>query len=281
LNEHGEGRLFAAEGKRRIFLRVTALALAAFAAGYVLTTVVFFPGFGRQAIVTVPDLRGKTLAEARGLASAAGVEVERGDSLFHPSVAAGAVLAQSPLPGQEVTRGSVVRVTLSAGREQRPVPEVEDLPAVQAESLLVRMGFTVSVRRVLSDRAEGRVLSVNPQAGTVLPVGSIVELTLSSGPPPVVVQTVAVPDIGGMPEPAAREALRSAGLRLGEVRYEQGLPVPLGGVASQSPAAGDSVRAGSPVNVVVSGSPPTGVDAPSPPPPAPDSAAPAADQTPP
>lgn len=279
MNEHGDGRLFAVEGRKRIFLRVTALALAAFAVGYVLTTLVFFPGFGRQAIVTVPDLRGKTFAEARGLAGDAGVEVERGDSLFHPSVPAGSVLAQSPLPGQEVTRGSVVRVTLSAGQERRPVPEVEDLPAVQAEALLVRMGFPVQVRRVLSDRAEGRVLSVNPKAGTVLPVGSTVELTLSSGPPAVVVPTVAVPDLSGMPEPAAREALRAAGLRLGEVRYEQGLSVPLGGVASQSPAAGDSLRAGSAVSVVVSGSPPTGSDPA--PPPAPDSAAPAAPQTPP
>lgn len=241
----------------RLVLRVVGLGLAAFVVGYLLTTLLVFPGFGRQAIVTVPDLRGRTLAVARRLADGAGLEVERGASLHHATLPAGSVLAQSPLPGQEVTRGAVVRLTLSAGRERRPVPQVDDLPAEQARALLERTGFTVRVRRVLSDRAEGRVLGVNPGAGTQLPVPATVELLLSAGPPEVVVPVVAVPSLAGLPEPEAREALRSAGLRLGEVSYEPESSVPLGGIASQRPAAGDSVRAGTAVSVTISGSPPT------------------------
>lgn len=268
MSETGGRRPSPAPGRGRLLLRAAGIGLGAFVVGYVLTTLIVFPGFGRQAIVTVPDLRGHTFAASRGIADDAGVEVLRGESLYHPAVPAGSVLAQSPLPGQEVTRGSNVVVTLSAGRERRPVPEVADLTAAQAQALLARTGFAVRVRRALSDRAEGRVLGVNPKTGTALPVGSAVELTLSAGPPEVVVPIVAVPDLAGMPEPQAREALRAAGLRLGEVGYEPGSPVPLGGVASQSPSAGDSVRAGSAVSVFVSGSPPTSAAQP-----APDSAA--------
>lgn len=245
--------------RRRLLLRVLGFGLGAFVVGYVLTTLLVFPGFGRQAIVTVPDLRGRTFAAARGISDDAGVDVARGPWLYHPTVDSGAVLAQSPLPGQEVTRGAQVRVTLSAGRERRPVPQVGDLTAAQAQSLLQRTGFAVRVRRILSDRAEGRVLGVNPKEGTPLPVLSTVELTLSAGPPVVVVPIVAVPDVAGMPEPQARGALREAGLRLGEVSYDPESSVPLGGVAAQSPAAGDSVRAGTPVRVTISGSPPTPV----------------------
>lgn len=248
--------------RRRLALRVVAVGLVAFAAGYLLTTVLVFPGFGRRAIVTVPDLRGRTLAAARELASDAGLGVERGDSLHHATAPAGSVLAQSPLPGQEVTRGAVVRLTLSAGRERRPVPQVDDLTAEQAETLLGRTGFAVRVRRVLSDRAAGRVLGVNPAAGTALPVAATVELLVSAGPPEVVVPVVAVPSLAGLPEPDARQALRSAGLRLGEVSYAPDAAVPLGGVASQSPAAGDSVRAGTAVSVTISGNPPTGSEPP-------------------
>lgn len=249
-------------GRWRLVLRIVGVGVAAFTLGYVLTTLLAFPGFGRQAIVTVPDLRGRTYPAARGLASDAGLEVERGDSLHHATVPAGAVLAQSPLPGQETTRGAVVRLTLSAGRERRPVPRVDDLTAAQAEALLGRTGFAVRVRRVLSERAAGRVLGVNPAAGTSLPVASTVELVVSAGPPEVVVPVVAVPSLEGLPEAAARDALRSAGLRLGEVGYAPDSAVPLGGVAAQSPAPGDSVRAGTAVSVTISGSPPTGSEAP-------------------
>jgi serine/threonine-protein kinase len=133
---------------------------------------------------------------------------------------------------------------------------VSDLSAAQAQSLLQRTGFAVRVRRILSDRAEGRVLGVNPKEGTQLPVRSTVELTLSAGPPVVVVPVVAVPDLTNLPEPEARARLREAGLRLGEVGYDPDSPVPLGGISSQSPAAGDSARAGTSVRVTISGSAP-------------------------
>ncbi|MET0398255.1 MAG: PASTA domain-containing protein [Longimicrobiaceae bacterium] len=265
MNGTGGKRLAFPSGRPGLLLRVLGIGLGAFVVGYAFTTLLVFPGFGRQAIVTVPDLRGRTFGAARRLADDAGVEVSRGPWLYHPSVDSGAVLAQSPLPGQEVTRGAMVRLTLSAGRERRPVPQVTDLTAAQAQDLLRRTGFAVRVRRVLSERAEGRVLGVKPEAGTTLPVLSTVELTLSAGPPVVVVPIVAVPDLAGMPEPQARAALREAGLRLGEVGYEPGSSIPLGGIAAQSPAAGDSVRAGSSVRVTISGNPPTGVAVPPPP----------------
>lgn len=230
--------------------------MGAFVLGYLVTALVFFPGWGRRAIVTVPDLRGKPFAQARGVAEDADLHVVRGTVLFHPTVPAGAVLAQSPLPGQEVTRGAVVRVTLSGGKERLPVPDVSDLAAQQAQDLLTRIGFTVRVRSILSDRPEGRVLGTSPAAGTQVTLPAVVELTLSAGPPEVVVPKVAVPDLSGLPEPAAREALRSAGLRLGNVEYAPASSVPLGGVAGQSVAPGDSVRAGTAVGITISGSPP-------------------------
>lgn len=234
-------------------LKVVGVGLAAFALGYLVMALLFFPGWGRDAIVSVPDLRGQPVAAAERLAGAVDLEVERGSTLVHPTVPEGAVLAQIPLPGQEVTRGSEVTVILSAGPDRRPVPDVAQLSGEQAVRLLRQMGFAVRIRRVPSEHPAGRVLEVSPAPGTAVPVSGTVELTLSAGPP-----LVAVPDVVGLMEEAAREALEAAGLRLAAVEHDPFAFAPAGEVLGQTPAAGTEARAGSGVRLVVSGEPPAG-----------------------
>lgn len=254
----GTGRTRLSPERKRLYLRLGALVAGTFVLGFLLTMLLFFPGWwGREPIVTVPDMRGRTLAQARRLAGRADLELERGSTLAHPTVRAGAVLAQTPLPGREVTRGSEVRVILSSGPERRPVPDVAQLGGEQASALLRHTGFSVRIRRVSSDRPAGRVLEVRPAAGTPVAVPGAVELVLSAGPP-----TVAVPAVTGMPEGAAREALASAGLRLGEVSYDPASAAPQGEVVAQSLAPGSSVRNGAAVGITVAGPAPVEVPQP-------------------
>lgn len=233
--------------------------LAAFAIGYIVLTLLFFPGFGRSAIVTIPDLRGRPLAQATRTLDRLGLEIERGGALANARIPAGAVLVQSPLPGQEVTRGTSVRVVLSAGPERHPVPSIAGLGLVRARTLLERYGFTVAVRAVISDKEEGAILGTRPAAGTTATVPGVVTITVSAGPP-----KMAVPDVTSLPLPEAEARLRAAGLRLGRISYDPNSGEALGGVASQSPAAGDSLRRGGGVRVVVSGTNPNPTPEPEP-----------------
>ena len=247
--------------------------LGAFALGYLVITLLFFPGFGRSAIVTVPDLRGKPLREAERTLDRLGLELGRGGTLANPRIRAGAVLVQSPLPGQEVNRGAEIRVVLSAGPERHPVPPIAGLSLREARALLERFGFSVRVQRMVSDRGEGTFLGMRPRAGTVAVVPSVVTITLSAGPP-----RLPVPSVLALPLGEAETRLRAAGFRLGNVSYDPASTEALGGIASQRPAAGDSLRRGGAVNVTVSGTDPN-----PPPPPsenavAPDSAAPDPDE---
>lgn len=235
----------------RLVLKVVGVGIAAFALGYLLVALLFFPGWGRDAIVSVPDLRGRTLPAAERLAGAAGLEVERGSALAHPTVPEGAVLAQTPLPGQEVTRGAEVTVIVSTGPERRPVPDVTQLSGEQAVRLLRQTGFSIRIRRVPGEQPAGRVLGVTPTAGTPVAIPGTVELTLSAGPP-----LVAVPPLAGLTEQGARQALEAAGLRLSVVEHDPFSFAPAGEVLEQAPAAGTQVRAGSGVRVVVAGEPP-------------------------
>jgi beta-lactam-binding protein with PASTA domain len=234
-----------------------------FVAGYLVTWVLFFPGFGRSAIVTVPDLTGMQRGAAERVLGRAGLEVERGEPMPNPRLARGRVLMQVPLPGEEVTRGSTVRIVPSAGPELRTVPAVRGMTRTAAVGLLERFGFRVRVTEVEDRRAEGTLLGLRPAAGEQAPVGGEVELVVSAGPP-----FVGVPEVTGAAASDARARLEAAGLTLGRVSYAPESAEAEGTVVAQQPAAGDSLRMGAGVRVTLAGPDPT-----PPPPPEPDTVA--------
>lgn len=256
-------RVPAGWGSRPLAARVVLLVLGSFVLGYLFTWAVFFPGWGRDSIVTVPDLRGRPLSAATGVAEDAGLKVERGSTVPNPRIPAGAVLAQVPMPGQEATRGATVRVILSGGAERHPVPSVKGLAWKDAAELLQRYGFTVRVTHVLNPAPEGRIVRMVPEAGAVIPENQPILMTVSAGPP-----KVAAPGVTGVATGEAARLLEAAGLRLGKVTYDSTAGGVAGNVVGQWPAAGDSIRQGGAVAVTVSG-----VD-PNPPPPPADTVAP-------
>lgn len=239
--------------------------VGSFAAGYLFIFLLFFPGFGRSAIVNVPDLRGMTVTSARRALSDAGLEMQRGPSLANPQMRAGHVLTQVPLAGQEAPRGTSVRIFLSDGPDRRPVPSIEGLNTDDAIRLLQRMGFQVRLRTVASPREEGTLLGMEPKAGTAVPMPGVVVLSIASGPPKIL-----APNVTGGTREQAISILEAAGLRLGRVGYDSLSTAPLGDVVGQSPAAGDSVRMGGSVRITISGRdptpPPVEVDSAAPPP---------------
>ncbi|HET7231188.1 MAG TPA: PASTA domain-containing protein [Longimicrobium sp.] len=244
--------------ERRLLKYIIYCGLGGFFLGYLFITLLFFPGFGRSAIVTVPDVRGMSQAAARRALEKGGLELSRGTTLNHPRIPAGRVLSQVPLPGQEAARGSNVRVILSAGPDRRPVPSIEGMDKDDAISLLQRMGFQVRLRTVQNMEEEGTLLGMEPRAGTQVPMPGIVILDLSAGPP-----KLAAPSVLTLTREDAAARLEAAGLRLGRVSYDPGSPAPLGTVVAQSPEPGDSTRMGYSVRVTLSGpdpNPPAPVD---------------------
>ena len=254
----GAGRIRRFFDERRLFAWVLAAALVFFLAGYLLTWILFFPGFGRSAIVTVPDLTDMAGPTAERTLGRMGLEVERAEAMPNPRIRRGRVLMQEPLPGEEVPRGTQVRIVLSAGPELRTIPSVRGLTREQAVGLLERYGFRVEVAEVADRREAGTVLELRPGAGEPAAVGTVVGLSVSAGPP-----FVRVPDVAGAASADARARLEAVGLGMGGVSYAPDSDQPTGTVVGQAPAAGDSLRMGSAVRVTLAGADPT----PPPPPP--------------
>lgn len=223
---------------RRLLKRILVVGVGAFIVGYGLAALTFYSGTSYPDIVNVPDLRTMPATSARRALERIGLQLEIGDSLPNPEVAAGAVVAQSPLPGREVPPGTPVRVIISSGAQRRPIPSVESLGQSQAVALLESAGFTVAVDSVEDQQPAGRVLGIQPAAGTAVALPATVRLRVSSGPP-----FVEVPYVVGMDESVAREVVSAAGLRVGDVHYIFSFN-PEGEVLGQEPAPGDSIRAG-------------------------------------
>ncbi|HEX9094178.1 MAG TPA: Stk1 family PASTA domain-containing Ser/Thr kinase [Coriobacteriia bacterium] len=170
---------------------------------------------------------------------------------FNPKFEPGVVYQQEPAADEMVDAGSAVRLWVSKGTEEMPIPYVVDKKKADAIADLVKAGFKVkSVDKPNSDVVKGIVFDQKPAGGGTAPKGSEVVITVSSGP-----EMVAVPDLSDMSEADAKAKLTSVGL-LAEV---QPAPAPdpskVGKVTGQLPASGTSVLKGSTVTIQVGTAP--------------------------
>jgi beta-lactam-binding protein with PASTA domain len=156
-----------------------------FLIGYLIATrLVFPPPQVGAAGVAVPDLVGRSAEEAQRTLVAAGLGELQATELPHPSVPNGQVVAQSPLPGQQLRGGTPVQVALSAGPPRGMVPDLQGFGVERAELMLRRSGFGSVRAEEESAMAAGRVLRTDPAAGVELVLPASVTLVVSTGPPP-------------------------------------------------------------------------------------------------
>ena len=168
------------------------------------------------------------------------------DSLRHPSMPRDLVLGQAPLAGQLALPGTEVRVTRSLGPQTRPVPDVLNVDASRALVVLETGGFEVLVDSVDSDVPRGRVVSTRPPPNAVVAVPARVVLSVSRGPP-----LVLMPQLLGMDELRAMALLDSLGLVLGTVDEVVRPASERGTVVDQAPAADTPLERGSAVRLAV------------------------------
>jgi serine/threonine-protein kinase len=135
---------------------------------------------------------------------------------------------------------------VSAGADRRPIPYVSRLAGQQAADLLRATGFQVVIDSIESDLPRGRVVSVEPEEGSALPLPAEVHVIMSLGPPSVV-----MPAVLGLSEIAARDSLTSMGLVVGDVEEVFRFGRDQGQVVAQEPPAGTELERGSAVRLVV------------------------------
>jgi beta-lactam-binding protein with PASTA domain len=166
---------------------------------------------------------------------------------YNDTVAAGLVLSQSPKGSTAVPVGSSVDLVVSSG--QPMVPNVVGMTEGNASTTITAVD-NLTVGSVTYDynntAVAGSVISQSPAGGTVVPIGSSVDLVVSLG------EAVLVPRLVDRTEPNAISTLNDAGLVVGVVTYEYSDTIAAGHVMSQDPVYATTVPAGSSVDIVVS-----------------------------
>ncbi|MFI6859343.1 Stk1 family PASTA domain-containing Ser/Thr kinase [Streptomyces sp. NPDC050421] len=197
-------------------------------------------------IVTVPDVQGVELSEARRQLEKRGLVPGMVTKEFSDDVSAGEVVRTDPEAGAERHPDSAVAIVVSKGSPV-DVPDVTGLSVDDATAELEDAGLkaVVAPGRVNSPEDEGDVARQSVPEGTEAAEGDSITLTVSKGP-----QMIDVPDVTGKDVDDARSELEDAGF---EVKVDRPFLSFSDTIASQSVDGGDQAPEGSTITIKTKG----------------------------
>ncbi|MER6782050.1 MULTISPECIES: Stk1 family PASTA domain-containing Ser/Thr kinase [unclassified Streptomyces] len=232
-------------GPRRATLLVVVGVLLALGIG----TGVWYINSGQ--FTKVPNLLGKTEAQAKSELSAAGLGVKRVDRKFSDAFDRGTVMNSDPESGKRIRGNGAVVLTVSRGPELVFVPDLKGKPLEEAKAELTRSGLAPGMvtQAFSQDVAQGAVISTDPVGGQKRSTDTAVAIVVSKGRP------VQVGNVVGRPLDQARAALQDLGLKVEMAAEEVNSPFPAGTVANQSIGAGAQAATGDTVTLTVSKGP--------------------------
>jgi serine/threonine-protein kinase len=156
----------------------------AFGIGYLIAVFLIFPPTRvARGGVPVPKLTGLDLKGAQKELSTVGLVL--GDTMALPNTVEprGAIVAQSPLEGQQLQPGAAVRVAVSSGAPRAVLPDVTGFAVAKAATLLASLGFQVTQQTETSNNEAGRVLRMDPRPGAAYDLPAPVTVVVSAPPP--------------------------------------------------------------------------------------------------
>ncbi|WP_197060602.1 Stk1 family PASTA domain-containing Ser/Thr kinase [Arthrobacter sp. L77] len=225
--------------------------LLVLAAGYFVITSVNNQPVQEVAAVDVPDLVGMPEADARDAIVDAGLTPST-DEEFNASVDAGDVISSDPSAGASVEPDSRVNITVSLGPANVVLPEslpglTESSARDALEDLRLRGGEVTEETSAVV--AQGRVITTRPQPGQSVPVGSTVDLVLSSG-------RVTVPLLTDLTVAQAQALLEDPAVQLPfSVREVENSVVQPGIITAQSEPAQSEVAQGTEIVLTIAKAP--------------------------
>jgi serine/threonine-protein kinase len=164
-------------------------------------------------------------------------------------VKAGIVFDQDPKKDATLERGSSVTLTVSTGASTKTIPTaLVGQPFPDVSKKLTDAGFQVKRTDQPDDSlARNLVISTTPVQGDDAPEGSIVEVFVSSGPPPTT-----VPNVGGLSQSDAIDQIQQQGFPAPQVVSETSDSVSAGTAIRTEPAANERVPRDTVIRLVVS-----------------------------
>lgn len=203
--------------------------------------------------VAVPDIMGQTAAFAESKLREAGLNPDRQPDVFSETAPEGSIISQDPAAGTPVQKGSSVKYVVSKGAQppkEVNVPDLKNLTVDQASARLAQEGLVLGTTTEQYSETVGvdKVISQSPGAGQKATEGSSVNVVISLGPQPKMVN---VPSVITMSRSDAEAAILAMGLVPFVSEVSNPDPATHGFVYDQDPASGTKVKEGSTVIIYV------------------------------
>src|SRR6202035_719331 len=227
----------------RMCLLVFVLAAAAFLSAVMAMR---FAIQGRE--VDMPNLAGKTSADAQALLVSRGLQLKIADRV-DSELPANTVVRQSPPAGEHMKVSQEAHVVLSLGPQNVVVPEVEGDSLRVARIQLLQVGLQVGEVTTLPvpDLPPDAVVQQNPPSGTRA-ASLRVDLLVAQDNPPV---AYIMPWLVGMQLADADRLIHSGGLKMTKTTYTASPEWPKGTVIGQSPSLGAKVTSEAPIELTI------------------------------
>ncbi len=200
-------------------------------------------------MVNVPNVIGDTLEDAKTALEMVDLKY---DIEYVPSegTAENIVISTIPTANAEVEEGTEVLLTVCMNGEGVEVPPVLNYSEAEATALLEKEGFVVEkIEEHHDEIVKGNVISQTPEAGSVMSREGTVTIIISSGK---LKTDVSMPNLIGMSEEEAKQALTDLGLVCKSVSEEYSDTVESGKVCYQSYTEGSSIDEGTEIDLKLS-----------------------------
>ena len=199
--------------------------------------------------IEIPDLKGKTVAEATEELEELGLKLEEGDLVFDSSYEEGQIVSQSPKAGAHGKKGKIVTVSISKGSKEGTVPNIVGKSYADAVYLIKEYGYEIGEVTVgESSMPKDTVIEQTPRGGDEAKAGTIIKFVVSSGSEDPIV----MPKVIGMSLEKAKETLVGEGLVVGTITEENSDKYEDGVIMAQQVEPGDFVEKGSTINLTLS-----------------------------
>ncbi|GAA2503611.1 Stk1 family PASTA domain-containing Ser/Thr kinase [Streptomyces longisporus] len=194
--------------------------------------------------VAVPNVIGKTLDEANQILGDDKYKFVVKTKTQESSQPANTVLDQDPTLGKEVEKGSTITLTIAKAPETVAVPNVAGQSCDDAKSALQAVGLTGNCVNTPTndDNQVNKVISTNPGIGTQVKKNTAVQISIGQKQN----NQVQVPNIQGQKLKDVKNALKQAGLQVGNINGSQDDNAI---VINSDPTPGSTVNQGTPVNL--------------------------------
>jgi len=233
------------------FLFNAAISSLLFLILFFLSAVIFSQVLLRSEVVSLPDLTGKSVAQARS-------ELQKKDLTLVPKgtessdrVEKGLIVRQDPAAGSRIRIATLVQVFTSSGSGTVAVPDLAGKTLDEALTLLQAAGLTKGKLTQVHTprRPAGRIMDQRPAPGTVVERSFPVGLLLSQGD---LDDRYVMPDLIGRRADGVIGRLDAWGFKVADIRYVYYPGAEAGLIVKQEPPNGFRIQKRNRISIEVS-----------------------------